>query len=553
MMETHPHDAENRFWPSVDQILGLPAVQAGDPQILTGADRLDRSVRWVHVCEQPDMARFVDSNHLVLTSGMGLPREAAVWLPLFDLLADRGASGVFLELGVAFDGLPEEAITRAGERGLVIVVFPRPTRFVDITYSVHNVILNAQLEELRRTNGIHDTFTQLTWRDAGFDEIVNAASRLLQSPVVVEDLANRVLSSATGDQDAQDVLSEWTASSPELSTGRIAFNSGSRTLCVRLGNRGQSWGRLVALLSREPEQTAYLTADRAAIALELKWLLETDDQALELHSKRSLLNKILTQSYSSTASIAATVEAAGVPITGRTLVGGTVKIGTRQTRDATMTDLAEQRANLHIVRDALRFADIPGLVADQTSGQISLMLSLRNDDETENEADLHRLAHQVHSLAGGKDRTANIAFGSAASSVDDVKRSCEEANHVASVVNEDGRPFHRLQDVRIHGLLHLLNNDPRLQHFTARQLGPLLSANVEDTAELISTLTAYLDAGRNKAATARSLGISRPTLYLRLQRIQTLLDVDIEDPQIALSLQFALYARTSMVHHNTAT
>src|SRR5690349_15474258 len=132
MMETQPHDAEDRFWPSVGQILGLPAVQAGDPQILTGADRLDRSVRWVHVCEQPDMARFVDSNHLVLTSGMGLHREAAVWLPLFDLLADRGASGVFLELGVAFDGLPEEAITRAGERGLVIVVFPRPTRFVDI-------------------------------------------------------------------------------------------------------------------------------------------------------------------------------------------------------------------------------------------------------------------------------------------------------------------------------------------------------------------------------------------------------------------------------------
>ncbi|MFE3281127.1 PucR family transcriptional regulator [Nocardia sp. NPDC059239] len=549
MMESPRRDENDRFLPTVRDILRLPAVREGDPQILTGQNRLDQLVRWVHVCEQPDMARFVDHNHLVLTSGMGLQREAAVWLPLFDLLADRGASGVFLELGVAFDGLSEEAIRRAEERGLVVVVFPRPTRFVDITYSVHNVIQEAQLDELRRVNRVHETFTQLTWGGAGFDDIIGNASHLLQCPVVAEDLANRVLSAATGHQGAEELLTQWAArSSGMTAAGRITFDSESGALCVRLGSRGQSWGRLVALLSRPPVETDYLIADRAAIALDLQRLIEADDQALELHSKRSLLNKILTQSYSSVASISATVEAAGVPVAGRVLIGGTVKIGARQVRGSTLTALADQRSNLRIVSDALRFANIPGLVADQTNGQITVMLSL--DKETTVEVALKRFAQRVHNLAADEAGKADIAFGSTAESFDDVKRSCEEANHVAAVATDGDKLFHRLEDVRIHGLLHLLNDDARLQNYTARQLRPLLSSKVVDSAELIQTLTVYLDHGRNKAATARELGISRPTFYARLDRIVKLLGVDIEQPQIAMSLQLALYARASVLRAN---
>ncbi|MFD9663180.1 PucR family transcriptional regulator [Rhodococcus sp. NPDC059968] len=546
IMESPRRDKDDRFLPSVQDILQLPAVLEGDPQILTGQNQLDQLVRWVHVCEQPDMARFVDHHHLVLTSGMGLQREAAVWLPLFDLLADRGATGVFLELGVVFDGLPDEAISRAEERGLVVVVFPRPTRFVDITYSVHNVIQEAQLDELRRVNRVHETFTQLTWGGAGFDEIINNASHLLQCPVVAEDLANRVLSAATGHHDPEELLTQWAARSSRMtSAGRITFDAQSGALCVRLGSRGQSWGRLVALLSRPPVDTDHLIADRAAIALDLQRLIEADDQALELHSKRSLLNKIMTQSYSSVTSISATVEAAGVPIAGRALIGGTVKISARQVRATTLTALADQRSSLHIVSDALRFTNIPGLVADQTNGQISVMLSL--DDETTIEDALTRFAQRVHHLASDKDRKADIAFGTVTESIDDVKRSCEEANHVAAVATDEDNLFHRLDDVRIHGLLHLLNNDSRLQNYTARQLSPLLSSKVVDSAELIQTLTVYLDQGRNKAATARELGISRPTFYARLDRIVKLLGIDIEQPQIAMSLQLALYARASVL------
>ncbi|MGX1116709.1 hypothetical protein RKD37_002072 [Streptomyces ambofaciens] len=36
---------------SVRQVLGLERVRAGQPEVVAGAHRLDRPVRWVHVAE----------------------------------------------------------------------------------------------------------------------------------------------------------------------------------------------------------------------------------------------------------------------------------------------------------------------------------------------------------------------------------------------------------------------------------------------------------------------------------------------------------------------
>src|SRR6185437_11684275 len=103
-----------------------------------------------------------------------------------------------------------------------------------------------------------------------------------------------------------------------------------------------------------------------------------------------------------------------------------------------------------------------------------------------------------------------IGVGTAAGSIRDVRRSFLEATQVADVAAErpdgwglpgsglagsglagsglagpDGGqpPFYRLADLRLRGLLHLLRDDPRVQTFVERELGPLLAAE-PDTALL---------------------------------------------------------------------
>jgi purine catabolism regulator len=69
-----------------------------------------------------------------------------------------------------------------------------------------------------------------------------------------------------------------------------------------------------------------------------------------------------------------------------------------------------------------------------------------------------------------------IAAGGLADSPLDARRSLAEASQVAeaALLTEHRPGYHRLQDVRLRGLLHLLRDDPRVRTFVERELKPLL-------------------------------------------------------------------------------
>ena len=132
-----------------------------------------------------------------------------------------------------------------------------------------------------------------------------------------------------------------------------------------------------------------------------------------------------------------------------------------------------------------------------------------------------------------------IGVGAVVDSIRDVRRSFLEAGQVADVATGD-LPYHRLPDLHLHGLLHLLRDDARLITFVERELGPLL-AHGRGT-ELAEALAAFLAAGGNKAAAAKASHLARPTFYERLRRIERILGVSLDSAEIRTSLHVALLA-----------
>ena len=60
--------------------------------------------------------------------------------------------------------------------------------------------------------------------------------------------------------------------------------------------------------------------------------------------------------------------------------------------------------------------------------------------------------------------------------------------------------------------------------------------------QLLQALTAYLEAGGNKAEAAKRAHLARPTMYERLRQIEDVLGVDLEPAESRLSLHVALLA-----------
>ncbi|MBB5476352.1 PucR family transcriptional regulator [Micromonospora parathelypteridis] len=146
---------------------------------------------------------------------------------------------------------------------------------------------------------------------------------------------------------------------------------------------------------------------------------------------------------------------------------------------------------------------------------------------------------------GGAPGGVIVAAGSGVSNLREARRSLVEARQIAEAARRDRRdlPIFRLPHVGLAGLLHLLRDEPRLQTFVERELGALLDYDARHPRDqLLDTLRAYLEQGRNKTAGAAAAHLSRPAFYERLARIARILDVDLDSVEASLSLHVALLA-----------
>lgn len=540
--------------PTVADVLALDAVRRGAPRVVAGADRLDARVRWVHVSELADIASLLSGGELVLTTGIALPDDPRQLRRYVAELESVGVSGIVLELGRKYaERTPGALVEAAEDHGVPLIALQRETPFVRITESVHARIIDTQLEELRAAETVHEVFTELSVEGAGPADVVRQVARMTGRPAVLENLAHQVLACEPAGAAPEDILDGWETRSRAVSpSGRTGYDETAQWLVTSVGARGQDWGRLILIGAGPPSPRHVVLAERAATTLALTRLVERQRESLERQTHRTILTSIVHHVYADPAEAALRARAVGVHLTGRRLLAAVLRphpTGGSQWRvdgglaaPARLTELTEEVALV------CREAALPALVGALDEARVGILFALPTR------------AHAEHTLARLADRLRNavneefvMAAGSVVDSVRDARRSFLEAGQVADVamLQPGSRPFYRLPDMRLRGLLHLLRGDARLQTFVERELGPLLAYDVEHGTDLAGILATYLATGCNKAVAAKRAHLSRPALYERLRRIARNLDVDLDGVESCLSLHVALLALESLREDGT--
>lgn len=106
-----------------------------------------------------------------------------------------------------------------------------------------------------------------------------------------------------------------------------------------------------------------------------------------------------------------------------------------------------------------------------------------------------------------------------------------------------GAPVTYFGDLGLYQLLTALSANPEAQRFFRKTLGRLISHDDNKNAELVDTLEAFFACHGNLSRTANRLHIHRNTLTYRLERISSITQLDLEDPDARFSLQLALKLR----------
>ena len=530
--------------PTVADLLDLDVLRRGSPRVVTGPDGLAAQVRWVHVLELADAAHLLRGGEFVLTTGVALPAEPVLLARYAAELAAAGVSALAVELGRRYVGeLPAALVRSAADSGLTLIAFEHEVPFVEITEAVHARIIDAQLEELRASERLHEVFTELSVAGASLDEVVRQAAILAGRPVILADLSHRVLACEPGRADPARLLAGFARRSRSLrASGRTAFDEASGWLYTPVGARGEDWGRVILVCDGPPGGTETVLIERAATTLALGRLLTRHAESLDRQAHRTLITGIISQAHADPAEAAVRSRALGVPVDGRQLIAMVVRLGDPSgalgvSAHARVLDVADAAAA------ACRAERIPSLVGTLDDARAGALLSLSP------RADPDRVLRSLAARLGSGRDDLVIGVGAVAGSIRDVRRSFLEATQVADVAAErpdgwgsgPGRPaFYRLADLRLRGLLHLLRDDPRVQTFVERELGALLAS--EPDTSLLDVLAAYLAAGGNKAEAAKNSHLARPTFYERLRRIERILGTDLGSAESRTSLHVALLA-----------
>jgi len=200
-------------------------------------------------------------------------------------------------------------------------------------------------------------------------------------------------------------------------------------------------------------------------------------------------------------------------------------------------------------------AALSGIVRSRLPDALTLVRSssavfLVPDEIASDLAAIEKLAGQI--LAGAaavmKPGSASVGIGNLANSVGELARSHLEARQALRLTRRAGGRG-RVASYRSLGAFRLLlevQSPEALRRFVDELLGTLLKYAQSRDTPLLETLEALSAARWVRRAAARSLGIHINSMSYRVDRIQALTGLQLDDPETRVAISIALRARTML-------
>jgi purine catabolism regulator len=538
---------------TVADLLELEVLQRGRPDVLSGSHLGQRPVRWVHTSEIYEISPLLKGGEVLLTTGLGLVGAGPTALADYArALGERSIAALVLELGRTFTAAPGPLLAGARESGLPLITLRGIVPFVEITETVHAMLISREVARLRLARRVDTVVTTSLVSGAGLGELLRDLARLAECPVRLYGMDGHVVA-------ASDAAAGGAADIPVDDEPPGGWPQAAVEL------RSHGWGRLVvhgpATIARE------LVAERgaAAVAIELGRAGPGSGPSRR-RAGALLLRDLFGRQYSSVDDVSGRAAALGLAIRPTSPAVGIClfvdRPGPRRSRtepgETTATPAAPQRSIppstppkgggppragsvVDAVADAAEKVLGPALVTE-IDGSILIAAADGRAGAGDTRQRLDDLADSIDAaLPGG--RAVAVVCGPVATDVTALARSlrvAREASVLARRLHSELRTL-RHTDLGVHRLISRFASDPELAAFVEEQLGPLIDYDATHGRELVRTLDTLLACGLSKAETARALHIRRQTLYQRLDTIGKLLGgIDLTTRERRTSLDLAL-------------
>jgi purine catabolism regulator len=479
----------------------------------------DDPLRWVAASELADPAPFLEGGEVLLTTGLETVHWTRRWDAYVRRLANVGVVAVGLAVGLTYTDSPA-ALVRACRRHRVdLFEVPASTTFVAISHAVAGLLQREEESATRAALAAQQALTQAALREEEPLALLETVARVGAAAAVTDargafllgprgerpDLLKAVLDSGLVAEAVGRMRPQGLRAAASLS------EAGTSVLVHPLGVRGRPSRYLVTAFTGRASQP-----QRSSIATAVALLsLAEERRRVGREADRRLRSR------------AVEFLAAGDLRTATVLLGAGSGPRPRLPRTAVVLRCRGGRSRLE---DGLETVEaVPALAGVVTAGNRDELVAVVR------RAEARPLAE---TLAGAGLR---VGIG-AAGAVQSLATSHESAGHALDLTTT-GAPLVSWDDGVRRGVLGVLDQD-RAAAFGASYLAPIVELGDDS---LLDTLAEFLRQHGSLLKVAEELGVHRNTVRNRIERIESLLNRSLLDPQVRVDAWVALQSRAVAV------
>jgi PucR family transcriptional regulator, purine catabolism regulatory protein len=519
--------------------------------VVAGNGLLNRVVVWATLIYLEDglSSKTLQAGEMILVAPLEANHEARVSdVDVIRWGADRGAVAVVLG-----DAPSPTAIAEAKAYGVPVMVLPGGSRIRLVEKAIISLLIDRKVQIERRGTQIYRQLTQISSRNEGMPELINAMARLTNKAVVIQDKRLHILYSSVqpGLVSQWDDIEQFLRKSDNLP---VEYQDRHRVSEVQDAVQMQSLptpglARLVSPVVTNDVGRGYLSivgqdtdlddidllvAEHGAAACALEMAKQKAVSDTEKRLRGTFLDRLLIGDVNHQEAI---------------------RQGERFDHDMTQVHIAvvlswqedESPSNRRletIVNQVINNQRARALVWQrEREGEVLVFHATDHENPIDHSLKLARAFSTEIQRQFPQNKVA-IGLGQPAREIGNWRNSYRDAVQALELAGrlQSDTPLY-IGDLGVYQLILSLSDREKLMDFTEKTLGALLEYDMRQHADLIKTLEAFFACHGNLSQTAEMLIVHRNTLLYRMNRINEISQIDLNRPETRLALHLALTIR----------
>lgn len=554
---------------TVSDFLSLSEMEG--VRLAAGRGGVDHVITRTNIMDNPDTYDWLLSGEFLLSTGYIFQDNEALQRKIIRSLAEINCAGLCIKVERYLTRIPACMLEEANRLNFPLIELPFGYSLSTTIALINRKLYAENNNLLEESLGIHREVMQTALTSGGLRSLAETLVSLIGNPVVITDSAWKLLCYVECPDNPFPLSRHINTARKQIPfpesfietlpntlryykktvTRVFTMSNGQNVPCriLPIAAHGYIYGYLTVWESvRNLSELDYVALEQVAIVAALERIRTKEVEQIKLRVRKDFFDDLLSGNIESQNAIRSLAEVHGLNFDGnyRCLIVRYAEEGQQLWEQQLMHQEKFRQVTERVTAAITRSANEAGLgvVTISRGVQMIALVELGSNPGRYTEQ-VRQMARQiVAELSKAGDGYVLVSVGTIVSTVAEVYKSYNSAQNgvrVARTANM-AEPIVFMDDLAVFQLLSENVNKDVLRRFCQESVGALMQYDEQHDSRLMETLDQYFQHNGNISDTAKEMYIHRNTCIYRIEKIKTLLNTELKNPNKLLELQLALLA-----------